>query len=177
MAKYATLHVVKKFDVAKLKKIIRDSKRLAKTEVTWGWINGKAYNAGDTHGRKGIPYAVIATRNEYGGYYKNMETDKYIYIPSRPYFQQSTKGSVNSIAKSSKDVVDLLFKGENFREKLDEIGKNQVEEVKKSVARNNFVTLHKKTIALKDSSRQWYDTGAMMKNVTHKVKYHRGGSK
>ena len=40
-----------KFENKALKKIARDVRKLAKTEIEWGWINGKAYNKGDINGR------------------------------------------------------------------------------------------------------------------------------
>lgn len=162
-----------KFENKALKKIARDVRKLAKTEIEWGWINGKAYNKGDINGRGGIPYALIAINNEFGGYAVNYKNSKYVYIPSRPYFRQSIPDSVTYMPANVKDAVMLMFVGGDYKTKLNAIGLAQVGIVKASVAKNNMKGLHPKTVAIKGGQRQWHDTGKMVENITHKVIYKR----
>ena len=166
-----------KMDLSGLKKLQRDLKKIDKTEIEWGWINGKAYNKADINKRGGIPFALIAINNEFGGYAKDMRTSKYVYIPSRPYFQQSTKNSVSYAKKEVADVFRLVMAGGDYKAHLQAIANAQVDILKKSIAQNNMTPLHPKTVAIKDSSKQWDDTGQMIKNITAKVVYKRSDYK
>lgn len=156
-------------------KFKRELKKLQKTEIEWGWIDGRAYNRSDINCRGGIPYAMIAIKNEYGGYTKNMKTGSFIYIPPRPYFQQSTSASVSSVIKSSASVYTLLFTGGDYKAKLKMIGNDQVDVLKKTIAKNNLKALHPKTVKIKKSTKQLVDTGALVKNISSKVIYKRAG--
>lgn len=169
-----------KFDVKKLKQLQRTLNKLNKTEIEWGWINGKAYNKGDINKRGGVPYALIAIRNEFGGYVKQHKLNKFVYIPARPYFQQSTKGSVTYVKRNSAKVFMLAVMGGDYKSHLQTIANAQVDILKESISRNNMKPLHPKTIAIKDSDKQWDDTGKLIENITAKVIYkradYRGGS-
>ena len=166
-----------KFDMSKLQKIKRDSNKIFKTEIEWGWINGKAYNKSDINKRGGIPFALIAIRNEFGGYTKDNRTGKFIYIPSRPYFQQSIKDSVKDIAGSVGTVFTALLTGNEYKSHLQAISNSQVGILKASIAKNNMRPLHPKTVGIKDSTKQWDDTGQLIKNISSKVIYKRSDYK
>lgn len=162
--------------MSKLKKISRDLRKIEKTEIEWGWINGKVYNKGDINGRGGVPYALVAIRNEFGGYTLRKD-GKYIYIPARSYFQQSTEISKRKSVGKIEDVYDDLFQGRDTKQSLKILANEQVKAVHESVDRNNMKALHPKTAAIKGSTRQWHDTGKMMENVTAKVIYKRSDYK
>lgn len=162
-----------KMDISGIKKIQREFNKINKTEIEWGWINGKAYSKNDINKRGGVPYALIAIRNEFGGYTKNMKTNKYVYIPARPYFQQSTKNSVLYSENNVAEVFRLLMVGGDYKAQLNLIAEAQVGILKKSIAQNNMKALHPKTVAIKDSSKQWDDTGQLIKNISARVIYKR----
>ena len=166
-----------KMDLSGLKKLQRDIKKIDKTEIEWGWINGKAYSKSDINKRGGIPFALIAIRNEFGGYAKNMKTSKFVYIPARPYFQQSTKSSVSYSKREVAEVFRLVMVGGDYKSHLQTIANAQVDILKKSIAQNNMKSLHPKTVAIKDSSKQWDDTGQLIKNISAKVIYKRSDYK
>lgn len=161
------------FDISGLKKIQRAINKVAKTEIEWGWINGKAYNKGDINGRGGIPYALVAITNEFGGYAVNKKTSKYVYIPARPYFQQSVKSSTTYMKAEAGDVLVLALTGGDYKSKLESIAQAQVGIVKSSIAQNNMRSLHPMTIGIKGHGKQWMDTGQLIKNITAKVIYKR----
>lgn len=162
-------------DLSGLKKVQRAMNKIAKTEVEWGWINGKAYNKGDINGRGGIPFALIAITNEFGGYAMNKKTSKYVYIPARPYFQQSVKQSTTYMKAEAGDVLKMALLGEAWQGKLESIAQAQVGIVKSSIAQNNMRSLHPMTIGIKGHGKQWHDTGQLIKNITAKVIYKRAG--
>lgn len=166
-----------KMDISGLKKLQRELKKIDKTEIEWGWINGKAYNKADINKRGGIPFALVAITNEFGGYTMNMKTNKYVYIPARPYFQQSTRESTSYIQREVGDVFRLVMTGGDYKSQLNAIANAQVDILKKSIASNNMKSLHPKTVAIKDSTKQWDDTGQMIKNITAKVIYKRADYK
>lgn len=166
-----------KMDLSVLKKLQRNAKKFGKTEIEWGWINGRAYHKGDINKRGGIPYALVAIRNEFGGYTMNMKTNKYVYIPARPYFQQSTPMSVASAKGSVAQVYLMVLTGGDYKSHLKAISNDQVDILKASIARNNMRPLHPKTVAIKDSTKQWDDTGQLIKNITGRVVYKRADFK
>lgn len=160
-------------DLSGLKKIKRQMSKVDKTEIEWGWINGKAYPKSDINKRGGIPFALVAIRNEFGGFTKDLRTNKFLYIPARPYFQQSTKASVTYMKQEVAGVFRALITGSDYKAQLQSIANAQVCIVKNSIAQNNMKSLHPKTVAIKESSKQWDDTGQLIKNITAKVIYKR----
>ncbi|WP_378347316.1 hypothetical protein [Acinetobacter baumannii] len=167
-----------KGDLKGLKKLQRRLKKLAKTEVEWGWINGKAYPRNDINGRGGIPYAIVAIHNEYGAYVKNAKANgKYIYIPPRPYFQQSTQSSASYLLTEAHDIASNVLLDGDYQLKLKEVGEANVGILKASIARQNMTPLHPKTIGFKGDDTQWRDTGKMIENISSKVVYKRSDYK
>lgn len=162
-----------KFDISGLKKLQRSLKKIDKTEIEWGWINGKAYPKSDINNRGGIPYAIVAIHNEFGAYVKNMKTSKFIYIPSRPYFQQSTNKSVAYAKSEVEEVFRLALTGGDVKGHLQTIANGHVDILKSSIAQNNMKGLHPKTIAIKKRATHWEDTGKLIQNITGRVIYKR----
>lgn len=160
-------------DISGLKKLQRTLNKIDKTEIEWGWINGKAYSKGDINKRGGIPFALVAIRNEFGGFVQNMKNNKFVYIPARPYFQQSTRDSITYTAREASKVFELVMTGGDYKSHLNTIANAQVDILKKSIATNNMKSLHPKTVAIKDSTKQWDDTGQLIKNISAKVIYKR----
>ena len=72
-------------------------------------------------------------------------------------------------------VVENLFEGKPYLNVLKFIGQDMVDNIKKSVAKQNFKKLHPKTINIKNKSTQWVDSGRMLDNITYKVTYKRAG--
>ena len=142
-----------KGDLKGIKKLQRRLKKVAKTEVEWGWINGKAYPKSDINGRGGIPYAIVAIHNEYGSYVKNHKNKgKYIYIPPRPYFQQSTRSSASYLLTEAHDIASNVLLDGDYQLKLKEVGEANVGILKASIARQNMTPLHPKTIGYRSIS-------------------------
>lgn len=161
-------------DTKELKKVTRELKKLEKTEVDFGWINGKKYPSNDpAKSRRGVYIASIAYMNEKGHYSINNEGNV-IYIPARPYVQQSLH-DVWFLADSMSVVLENLFDGKPYRNVLNFIGQDMVDNIKKSVSKQNFKKLHPKTINIKDKSTQWVDSGRMLDNITYKVTYKKAG--
>ena len=133
------------------KKLLRDLKKLDKTEVDFGWINGKKYPVSDpAKSRRGVYIASIAFMNEKGHYTINND-GKVIYTPARPYVQQSLH-DVGFLADSMSMVVENLFEGKPYLNVLKFIGQDMVDNIKKYVAKQNFKKLHPKTINIKNKS-------------------------
>jgi len=167
-----------KGDTKGLKNLKRRLAKVAKTEVEWGWINGKAYPKGDINGRGGIPFAIVAIHNEYGAYVKNPKNNgKYLYIPPRPYFQQSTKVSSSYLTTEAHDIASHVLLDGDYQLKLKEVGEANVGILKASIARQNMTPLHPKTIGIKGDDTQWRDTGKLLENISSKVVYKRADYK
>lgn len=165
-------------DMKGLKSLKRRLNKAAKTEVEWGWINGKAYSRGDINGRGGIPFAIVAIHNEFGAYVKNNKNSgKLLYIPPRPYFQQSTQASASYLLTEAHDIASNVLLDGDYQLKLKEVGEANVGILKGSIARQNMTPLHPKTIGYKGDDTQWRDTGEMIKNITSKVVYKRADYK
>lgn len=161
-------------DTKELKRIVRELKKVDKTEVDFGWINGKKYPSNDpATARGGVYIASIAYMNEKGHYTINND-GAVIYTPARPYVQQSLH-NVSFLPDSMERVLLNVFNGLDYRPVLNFIGQDMVDNIKKSVAKQNFKKLHPKTINIKSSSTQWVDTGRMLDNITYKVTYKREG--
>ena len=161
-------------DTKELKKIVKELNRLDKTEVDVGWINGKKYPSNDpAKSRRGVYIASIAYMNEKGHYSINNEGNV-IYIPARPYVQQSLH-DVWFLTDPMTMTLENLFDGKPYWNVLKFIGQDMVDNIKKSVSKQNFKKLHPKTINIKDSSTQWIDSGRMLNNITYKVTYKRAG--
>lgn len=161
-------------DTKEYKKILREFKKLDKTEVDFGWINGKKYPANDPAvSRRGVFIASIAYMNEKGHYTINND-GKVVYVPARPYVQQSLH-DVSFLPDSMGKVLQNLFEGKPYRNVLNFIGQDMVDNIKKSVSKQNFKKLHPKTVNIKKSSTQWIDSGRMLDNITYKVTYKRAG--
>jgi len=161
-------------DTKELKKIVRELNKLDKTEVDVGWINGKKYPMNDPAvARRGVYIASIAYMNEKGHYSINNEGNV-IYVPARPYVQQALH-DVWFLTDSMTMVLENLFDGKPYRNVLKFIGQDMVDNIKKSVSKQNFKKLHPKTINIKNSSTQWVDSGRMLDNITYKVTYKRAG--
>lgn len=161
-------------DTKELKRVVRELNRLDKTEVDFGWINGKKYPMNDpAKSRRGVYIASIAYMNEKGHYSINNEGNV-IYVPARPYVQQSLH-DVWFLADSMTMVLENVFEGKPYRNVLNFIGQDMVDNIKKSVSKQNFKKLHPKTINIKNSSTQWIDSGKMLDNITYKVTYKRAG--
>lgn len=156
------------------KKILRELNKLDKTEVDFGWINGKKYPANDPAvSRRGVFIASIAYMNEKGHYTINND-GKVIYVPARPYVQQSLH-DVSFLPDSMGRVLQNLFEGKPYNNVLNFIGQDMVDNIKKSVSKQNFKKLHPKTVNIKNKSTQWVDSGRMLDNITYKVTYKRAG--
>lgn len=167
-----------KGDMKGLKKLQRRLNKVARTEVEWGWINGKAYPKSDINGRGGIPFAIVAIHNEFGAYVKNHKNSgKFLYIPPRPYFQQSTKNSESYLRTEAHDMASHILLDGDYQLKLKELGEGNVAILKGSVARQNMTPLHPKTIGYKGDDTQWRDTGQMLENISSKVIYKRSDYK
>ena len=161
-------------DTKELKRVVRELNKVDKTEVDFGWINGKKYPMNDPAvSRRGVYIASIAYMNEKGHYSINNEGNV-IYVPARPYVQQSLH-DVWFLADSMTMVLENLFDGVEYRSVLKFIGQDMVDNIKKSVSKQNFKKLHRKTINIKNSSTQWVDSGRMLDNITYKVTYKRAG--
>ena len=161
-------------DTKEYKKLLRDLKKLDKTEVDFGWINGKKYPVSDpAKSRRGVYIASIAYMNEKGHYTINNKGGV-VYIPARPYVQQSLH-DVGFLADSMSMVVENLFQGKPYLNVLKFIGQDMVDNIKKSVAKQNYLKLDKKTVNIKGKSTQWVDSGRMLDNITYKVTYKRAG--
>lgn len=161
-------------DTKELKRVVRELNKVDKTEVDFGWINGKKYPMNDPAvSRRGVYIASIAYMNEKGHYSINNEGNV-IYVPARPYVQQSLH-DVWFLADSMTMVLENVFEGKPYRNVLNFIGQDMVDSIKKSVSKQNFKKLHPKTINIKNSSTQWVDSGRMLDNITYKVTYKRAG--
>lgn len=161
-------------DTKELKKVVRELNKLDKTEVDVGWINGKKYPTNDPAvSRRGVYIASIAYMNEKGHYSINNEGNV-IYIPARPYVQQALH-DVWFLTDSMTMVLENLFDGKPYKNVLKFTGQDMVDNIKKSVSKQNFKKLHPKTISIKNSSTQWVDSGRMLDNITYKVTYKRAG--
>ena len=162
------------YESKEYKRILRDLKKLEKMEVDVGWINGKKYPSNDpAKSRRGVFIASIAFMNEKGHYTINND-GKVVYVPARPYVQQSLH-DVSFLPESMSNVLENLFNGIPYRNILNFIGQDMVDNIKKSVAKQNFKALHPKTINIKGKSTQWVDSGRMLDNITYKVTYKRDG--
>lgn len=166
-----------KVDTKALTKLKRDLRKLIKTEVEWGWINGKAYPKSDINGRGGIPYAIVAAHNEFGAYVKNLRDGKFHYIPPRPYFQQSIRAAKQISGKESVELFRALLSGQEYKSHLKAIADGNAATVKASIAKQNMKKLHPKTIGYKGHETQWKDTGGLINNITGKVVYKRSDYK
>lgn len=156
------------------KKILRELKKLDKTEIDVGWINGKKYPSNDpATSRRGVFIASIAYMNEKGHYTINND-GAVIYTPARPYVQQALH-DVWFLADSMSMVLENLFEDKPYRNVLNFMGQDMVDNIKKSVSKQNFKKLHPKTINIKNKSTQWVDSGRMLDNITYKVTYKREG--
>ena len=161
-------------DTKELKRVVRELNKLDKTEVDFGWINGKKYPMNDpAKSRRGVYIASIAFMNEKGHYTFNNK-GRTIYVPARPYVQQSLH-DVGFLADSMTMVLENLFVGVTYRNVLNFIGQDMVDNIKKSVSKQNYKKLHPKTVNIKNSSIQWIDSGRMLDNITYKVTYKRAG--
>ena len=161
-------------DTKELKRVVRELNKVDKTEVDFGWINGKKYPMNDpAKSRRGVYIASIAYMNEKGHYTINNQ-GRTIYVPARPYVQQSLH-DVWFLADSMTMVLENVFDGKPYRNVLNFIGQDMVDNIKKSVSKQNFKKLHPKTINIKNSSTQWVDSGRMLDNITYKVTYKRAG--
>lgn len=161
-------------DTKELKRVVRELNKVDKTEVDFGWINGKKYPMNDpAKSRRGVYIASIAFMNEKGHYTINNQ-GRTIYVPARPYVQQSLH-DVWFLADSMTMVLENVFEGKPYRNVLNFIGQDMVDNIKKSVSKQNFKKLHPKTINIKNSSTQWVDSGRMLDNITYKVTYKRAG--
>lgn len=162
-------------DVKEYKKTLRDVKKLDKTEIDVGWINGKKYPSNDpAKSRRGVYIASIAFMNEKGHCTINNKGGV-VYIPSRPYVQQSLH-DVAFLTDSMVKVVENVFNGIAYRNILNFMGQDMVDNIKKSVAKQNYLKLDKKTVNIKKSSTQWVDSGRMLANITYKVTYKKEGA-
>lgn len=162
-------------DTKELKRIVRELKKVDKTEVDFGWINGKKYPSSDPAvARRGVYIASIAYMNEKGHYTINND-GKVIYTPARPYVQQSLH-DLWFLPDSMERVLLNVFNGLEYKSVLNFIGQDMVDNIKKSVSKQNFKKLHPKTVNIKHSSTQWVDSGRMLKNITYKVTYKRAGT-
>ena len=72
-------------------------------------------------------------------------------------------------------VVENVFNGIAYRNILNFMGQDMVDNIKKSVAKQNYLKLDKKTVNIKKSSTQWVDSGRMLANITYKVTYKKEG--
>lgn len=161
-------------DTKELKRIVRELNKVDKTEVDFGWINGKKYPANDpAKSRRGVYIASIAYMNEKGHYTINNK-GAVIYTPARPYVQQSLD-SVSFLPDSMATVLENVFNGVPYRNVFNFIGQDMVDNIKKSVSKQNYKKLHPKTVNIKNSLRQWIDSGRMLDNITYKVTYKRAG--
>lgn len=161
-------------DTKELKRIVRELNKVDKTEVDFGWINGKKYPANDpATSRRGVYIASIAYMNEKGHYTINNQGNV-IYVPARPYVQQSLH-NISFLADSLVMVLENVFEGKVYRNVLNFIGQDMVDNIKKSVSKQNYKKLHPKTVNIKNSSIQWIDSGRMLDNITYKVTYKRAG--
>lgn len=161
-------------DTKELKRVVRELNKLDKTEVDFGWINGKKYPMNDpAKSRRGVYIASIAYMNEKGHYTFNNQ-GRTIYVPARPYVQQSLH-DVWFLTESMTMVLENVFDGKAYRNVLNFIGQDMVDNIKKSVSKQNYTSLHKKTVSIKGSSIQWIDSGKMLDNITYKVTYKRAG--
>ena len=161
-------------DTKELKKVVKELNKLDKTEVDFGWINGKKYPANDpAKSRRGVYIASIAYMNEKGHYTINNQGNV-IYTPARPYVQQSLH-DVWFLADSMTMTLENLFNGKPYKNVLNFIGQDMVNNIKKSVSKQNFKKLHPKTVSIKNKSTQWIDSGKMLDNITYKVIYKREG--
>jgi hypothetical protein len=165
-----------KLDMKELKKLKRRLEKIQKTEVEFGWLDESKYSRTDpARARRGISIATIAHRNEYGGYTVNND-GRPIYIPSRPYFRQSLNNS-SFLSETSHMLMERVVSGGNYKSVLNFMGKELVDNFKKSVARQNFKALHEKTVNIKGSKTQWVDTGQLVKSFSYEVKMQKGGIK
>lgn len=161
-------------DTKELKRIVRELNKVDKTEVDFGWINGKKYPTSDpAKSRRGVYIASIAFMNEKGHYSINNDGNV-IYIPARPYVQQSLN-DVSFLPDSMVMVLENVFNGVPYNNVLRFIGQDMVDNIKKSVSKQNYKKLHPKTVNIKKSSIQWIDSGRMLDNITYKVTYKRSG--
>ena len=161
-------------DTKELKRVVRELNKLDKTEVDFGWINGKKYPMNDpAKSRRGVYIASIAFMNEKGHYTINNQ-GRTIYVPARPYVQQSLH-DVWFLADSMVMLLENLFDGKPYKNVLNFIRQDMVDNIKKSVSKQNYQKLHPKTINIKNKSTQWVDSGKMLDNITYKVTYKRAG--
>ena len=159
-------------DTKYLTQLKRELNKLNKTEIDFGWINKKKYSGSDKRqSRRGEYIASIAYINEKGHYTQN-DDGTTIYIPSRPYFQQSLHNTP-FLKESLVKLYNNCLRGFRYEHVLNFIGQDLVDNVKKSVSKQNYKALSAKTISIKDSSIQWIDTGKMIDNITYKVTYKR----
>ena len=139
-------------DTKELKRVVRELNKLDKTEVDFGWINGKKYPVTDpAKSRRGVYIASIAYMNEKGHYTINND-GKVIYTPARPYVQQSLH-DVWFLADSMTMVLENLFDGKPYKNVLNFIGQDMVDNIKKSVSKQNYQKLHPKTINIKNNNK------------------------
>lgn len=166
-----------KVNLKSLREIKRNLNRLNKTEIKYGWVNGRTYPANDKHGRAGVPVAEIAARNNFGGYIQNYKTLEYNYIPARPYVQQAVLMSKQFNALESEALLHRVLHNLPYKHILQGMAETNAEYIKKSIEMQNMAPLKEKTVNLKGGSQQWNDTGFMMRNITGKVVYKAAGYK
>lgn len=163
-----------KLDMKELNKIKRRLKHLQNTEVEFGWFDDGKYSRTDPAiARRGISIATIAKRNEYGGYTISNEGHP-IHIPARPYFRQSLN-NVSFLSETSHMVMERVLTGGDYRAVMKFMGKELVDNFKKSVARQNFKSLHEKTVNIKGHKTQWVDTGQLVNSFKYEISYKKGG--
>lgn len=161
-------------DTKYLTQLKRELNKLDKTEIDFGWINKRKYtNSKKNKSRAGMYIASIAYMNEKGHYTQNNDGAT-IYIPSRPYFQQSLHDTP-FLKESLVKLYNNCLRGMRYEHVFKFIGQDLVDNVKKSVSKQNYKALSPKTISIKDSSIQWIDSGKMLDNITYKITYKRKG--
>ena len=72
-------------------------------------------------------------------------------------------------------TLENLFDVKPYWNVLNFIGQDMVDNIKKSVSKQNFQKLSTKTIEIKNNSTQRVDSGRMLNNITYKVTYKRAG--
>lgn len=160
-------------DRKELKRIQREFKKLNKTEIDFGWIGNQKYPTKDgSIDRRGMSVAQVAQRNEFGSYAVNND-GKTIYIPERPYFRQAVNNTHKFIKFNIEMILEAVLKGDKYNDILKYTGQDLVDNVKSSVAKQNYKKLHEKTINIKGNSTQWINTGRLLDSIQYKVTYKR----
>lgn len=163
-----------KMDLSHLRKMKKVANKVKATEIEYGWINGKKYPRNDISvSRRGLTIATVAYMNEYGSYSVNNDGAT-IYIPSRPYFQQSLHMVKKHTETNILHVAYSIINGNlQNRYHFENVGERLKETILKSIDKQNYKELSTKTVNIKGHDYQWEDTGRMLDNITYKVTYKR----